>query len=114
MRLLTFCLAATLLAAQAAFCALTLPLSSAANGSDGDLNVPDYTTTTIDLSQAVTGTWDQPGNGKGVYDPEKWAVVFKYNSVNFVQPGRSVVAFKPHPSGAPVVWIVPASARERG
>ena len=47
-----------------------------ANGSDGTLNIT--TNTVIDLSQAVTGNWDTnnaANAGKGVYDPEKWAVV---------------------------------------
>lgn len=114
MRLLTFCLIAVVFTAQAAFCALTLPLSEAANGSDGDLSVPEWTTKTIDLSQAVTGTWDQPGNGKGVYDPLRWVVVFKYNSVNLVHTTRSVVNFTPHPSGAPVVWIIKNNATLNG
>jgi len=63
-------------------------------------------TVTIDLSQAITGKWDQPSTdpGKGVYDPEKWAVVFKYSSVNVRT--NTVIKFKNHPSRAPVVWLV--------
>lgn len=85
-----------LMAAAAAWGAINVP----SDGSDGILNVT--TGIQIDLSQAVTGTWDQPGNGKGVYDPEKWAIVFKYQSVNIT----STVTFKNHPSYAPVVWLV--------
>ena len=50
--------------------------------------------------------WDCPSpiEGQGVYDPEKWAVVFKYESVNI--PVSRTVTFKNHPSGAPVVWLV--------
>ncbi len=76
-----------------------------ANGTDGPLVIT--ANTEIDLSQAVTGTWDQNNTanaGKGVYDPAKWAVVFKYSSVT-VNSGATVT-FKNHPSRAPVVWLV--------
>jgi len=76
-----------------------------ADGSDGSLVVS--ANTEIDLSQAVTGTWDQnntANTGKGVYDASKWAVVFKYASVT-VNAGATVT-FKNHPSRAPVVWLV--------
>ncbi len=61
---------------------------------------------TIDLSQAATAAWNAPSpvSGRGVYDPEKWAVVFKYASVNI--PANVVVRFKNHDSRAPVVWLV--------
>ncbi len=60
----------------------------------------------IDLSLAPTGAWDGPNAspGNGVYDPNKWAVVFRYSSVN-IPPGVTVT-FKNHPSRAPVVWLV--------
>jgi plastocyanin len=76
-----------------------------ANGTDGPLVIT--ANTEIDLSQAVTGTWDQDNTanaGKGVYDPAKWAVVFKFSSVT-VNSGATVT-FKNHPSRAPVVWLV--------
>lgn len=76
-----------------------------ANGTDGALNVT--ANTEIDLSQAVTGVWDQDNTanlGKGVYDPAKWAVVFKYTDVNIA--AGATVTFKNHPSRAPVVWLV--------
>ena len=74
-------------------------------GSDGDL-LP-AANVTIDLSLAVTGSWDSAGTGNGVYDPAKWAVVFKYNSINI--PAGKTVTFSNHPSGAPVVWLVTGS-----
>jgi len=74
------------------------------DGSDGDLVVADNQTRTIDLGLATTGTWNQPGNGNGVYDPIKWAVVFKYNSVNIAN--RGILRFTNHPSNPPVVWLV--------
>lgn len=110
-----------------ALAAVALPLSARAqitvpsDGSDGALNVT--ADTVIDLSQAVTGTWNQSNTanaGKGVYDPEKWVIVFKYSSVNIAGhttpnpqnpeapptlTGRRVT-FKNHPSHAPVVWLV--------
>lgn len=81
-----------------------------ADGTDGSLIV-DNTTLDIDLSKAVTGKWDDAGGdhdgdklGDGVYDPEKWAVVFKYDAVELKR--NAVVRFKPHPSNAPVIWLV--------
>ncbi len=101
--LLLLCVFGTV--AQSATAELTLPISPAAAGSDGVLNVVSANLE-IDLSLAVTGTWDMasPELGKGVYDPEQWMVVFKYSSVN-VASGRTVT-FKNHPSRAPVVWLV--------
>lgn len=79
---------------------LTVP----SNGADGVFNpVKD---TQIDLSLAPTLPWDQNPTtaGQGVYDSEKWAVVFKYSSVNI--PAGVKITFKNHPSFAPVVWLV--------
>ncbi len=76
-----------------------------ANGTDGALNIT--ANTVIDLSQAVTGPWDNDNTanaGKGVYDPAKWAVVFKYTEVNIA--AGATVTFKNHASRAPVVWLV--------
>jgi hypothetical protein len=98
-------------------------LSIPSDGSDGALNITEDTV--IDLSQAVTGTWDQNNSanaGKGVYDPEKWAVVFKYTSVNIEghttgSPEQLVgrtVRFKNHPSHAPVVWLVQGNVTING
>ena len=94
----------------ALFAALSLAARAAivvpgADGSDGVLNIT--ANTEIDLSQAVTGTWNQnnaANAGKGVYDPAKWAVVFKYSSVNVA--AGATVTFKNHASRAPVVWLV--------
>jgi len=76
-----------------------------ADGSDGVLNITEDTT--IDLSEAITAAWDT-GNGanagKGVYDSEKWAVVFKYSSVTVAE--GATLRFANHPSKAPVVWLV--------
>jgi plastocyanin len=76
-----------------------------ANGTDGVLNIT--ANTVIDLSQAVTGAWDSDNSaniGKGVYDKDKWAVVFKYSSVTVA--AGATVTFKNHASRAPVVWLV--------
>lgn len=72
------------------------------DGSDGSLSISTYTE--IDLSLAVTAGWDTPGNGFGVYDSTKWAIVFKYSSVS-IDAGANVL-FINHPSRAPVVWLV--------
>ena len=60
----------------------------------------------VDLSLAATGTWDatSPTPGNGIYDPDKWAIVFKYTSITI--PTGTTVTFTNHPSGAPVVWLV--------
>lgn len=78
--------------------AITVP----SDGSDGDLVI--NANTSIDLSLAVEGSWDQAGNGNGVYDPDQWAVFFKYSSVTV--NGSRTLRFINHPSGAPVVWLV--------
>ena len=90
-----------LLSAWTAGAALNIP----SDGTDGALVITSDTV--IDLSQAVTGNWtnNNSGNaGQGIYDAEKWAVVFKYSSVT-VQ-GGATVTFKNHASRAPVVWLV--------
>ena len=89
--------------------ALVIP----SDGSDGALNPP--ADVEIDLSQAVTGVWsdDNTANiGKGVYDPDRWVVVFKYSSVNI--PEGVTVTFKNHPSNAPVMWLVQNDATIAG
>lgn len=98
-----------------AFLALTVPARATLSlfpvgqnwnaGTDGAF--APTSSVQIDLSQAPTGSWDQDNTanaGKGVYDPQKWAVVFKYSSVNI--PAGVTVTFKNHGSRAPVVWLV--------
>lgn len=92
---------AVFLAATAAHAAINVP----SDGSDGAFN--PTADVTIDLSQAVTGTWSQDNTanaGKGVYDPIKWAVVFKYSAVNI--PAGVTVSFTNNAFRAPVVWLV--------
>ena len=78
-------------------------ISVPSDGSDGDLVIASNTT--IDLSQAPTGTWDVANSngldGLGVYDPDKWAIVFHYSSVTI--NGSRTLYFSNHPSRAPVV-----------
>lgn len=84
-----------------------------ANGTDGALNITNNTV--IDLSQAVTAAWDSDNSaniGKGVYDSNKWAVVFKYTSVNIAS--NVTVTFNNHPSRAPVVWLVSGDVTVNG
>jgi hypothetical protein len=82
-------------------------------GSDGSSGVFRVAgTRSKDLSRAVTGSWNQPGDSLGVYDPDKWAVVFRYDSV-YVAAGRTLT-FVNHPSGAPVVWLVKRGVRIEG
>jgi len=76
---------------------------SGSDGSDGAFN--PQSNVTIDLSLAATAPWNTPSPvpGQGVYDPDKWAVVFKYSTIDI--PAGVVVQFSNHPSGAPVVWL---------
>lgn len=73
-----------------------------ADGSSGVLNIT--ADTTIDLSLAADGAWDDPNTADGIYDADKWAIVFNYSSVN-IDPGVTL-SFTNHPSRAPVVWLV--------
>jgi hypothetical protein len=95
--------------ATAAFAGINIP----SDGSDGQLYVTNNTC--IDLALAVTTNWDANNGanaGKGVYDSNKWAVVFKYTNV-FVGAGATVT-FSNHPSRAPVVWLVNGSVTIEG
>lgn len=95
-------------------------LNVPSDGSDGVLNITSNTV--IDLSLATTGNWDANNNanaGRGVYDSNKWAVVFKYSSVNIASDGSNPrtgfkVTFKNHPSYAPVVWLVQSNVTISG
>ncbi len=94
----TSILLAAVFGALTAQAQLTIP----SDGSDGAFN--PSTNVEIDLGLATTALWTAPGSGNGVYDAEKWAVVFKYSSVNI--PTGVTVTFKNHPAYAPVVWLV--------
>ena len=96
--------------AWASHAAIVIP---GANGSDGSLTI--RTNTVIDLSQAVTDVWDADNSanaGKGVYDSNKWAIVFKYLDVTVASNAN--VTFVNHPSRAPVVWLVSGNVRIDG
>lgn len=97
--LLSLALVALLCAPSVA--SITIP---GADGSDGVFN--PTSNVEIDLGQAATAAWDtaSPVPGKGVYDGQKWAVVFKYSEVNI--PAGVTVTFKNHVPNAPVVWLV--------
>ncbi len=90
------------LAASAAHAQLNLGLPPGVGGSAGPFN--PGASLTIDLANAQTGVWNQPGTGAGIYDPAQWAVVYHYSEVNI--PAGVTVSFENHPSTAPVVWIV--------
>jgi len=99
-------LAALATAALSLHAAINIP----SNGLDGDLVIT--TNEVIDLSRALTVAWDTDRSGanwsadlgKGVYDSNKWAVVFHYRSVQIA--AGATVTFANHPSRAPVVWLV--------
>lgn len=88
-----------------AFCASCAfgQFESGSDGSDGPFN--PQADIEIELGLAATGPWDMesPVEGQGVYDPEQWAVVFKYTTIDI--PAEVTVTFKNHPKGAPVVWL---------
>jgi hypothetical protein len=87
------------------------------NGVDGFLDMSFFPEAefVIDLAEAERGTWDQstrlPGNepsgsrpGKGVYDPQKWAVVFHLTTLNV--PSGKTLRFRNNATRAPVVFLV--------
>ena len=80
------CAVAAVLGGRIAIGAINVP----SDGSDGALVIT--TNAVIDLSQAITGNWDANNSahaGQGIYDSNKWAVVFKYSGV-VVQAGATV------------------------
>lgn len=91
--------------------AITIP---GADGSDGDLHITENET--IRLSDALDGSWnaavDLDDAGKGIYDKDKWAVVFKYSSVTI--DSGATLSFSNHPSRAPVVWLVSGNVTING
>ncbi len=96
-----------------AFCSsLFAQFDSGSDGSDGAFN--PQSNVVIDLSLAATGPWNMPSPvpGQGVYDPDKWAVVFKYTTVNI--PAGVGVTFLNHLSGAPVVWLASSNVSITG
>ncbi len=106
-------LSLALLLAGAVQCTALADINIPSDGSDGSLVVDSDTV--IDLGEAATGAWNVNNSanaGKGIYDPEKWAVVFKYSSVTVSQ--GATVTFKSHPSRAPVVWLVQGDATITG
>ncbi len=103
-------LALMLLSMPAIHAQITIP----SDGSDGALNVT-ASNLVIDLAQAVTGTWtdnNTANTGKGIFDPAKRAIIFKYTSVNIAV--NRTVTFTNHPSRAPVVWLVQGSVTIAG
>lgn len=101
MKHLNTCLLTALLASALSAQTINVP----SDGSDGVF--APTSDITVDLSLAVTGNWDAnnaANAGVGIYDPDEWAVVFKYSSVNI--PDGVTVTFQNHPSGAPVMWLV--------
>ena len=103
-----------LAAAMPAFVpSLFAQLDIPSDGSDGALVISNNTL--IDLSQAVTGNWadnNAAHAGNGIYDPNKWAVVFKYSSVDIAS--GATVTFSNHPTHAPVVWLVSGNVTNNG
>lgn len=98
-----------LLSLLIALCGLSVSKADLTIPSDGtDLDFNPTQSVEVDLSQAITGNWNDPvpaaNAGKGIYDRNQWAVVFKFRSVNI--PAGVTVTFKNHASRAPVVWLV--------
>jgi len=84
-------------------------ISVGSDGSDGAFafvgDAGDPNVMTIDLGLAATSPWTTPSPvaGRGVYDSDAWAVVFKYTNVTV--PTGKTVRFTNHPTRAPVVWL---------
>ena len=89
--------------------ALSAQLNIPSDGSDGSLVIT--ASTNIDLGKAINGVWSNSvilaNMRRGIYDAEKWAVVFKYSSVSIAS--GATVTFSNHPTRAPVVWLVKGS-----
>ncbi len=99
-RLAFLCLASTSGASASA------QIDSGSTGVDGVFPPPGTPVgpLTVDLSLAPTLGPGVVGTGNGVYDPDRWMVIFNYSSVDI--PPEVQVVFKNHPSRAPVVWLV--------
>lgn len=98
---------------------------SGSDGSDGAYS--PAVTTVVDLSLAASlcdcdadtqvddpCRWDCPSPvaGRGVYDAEQWAVVFKYTTVDVAS--GATITFGMHPSGAPVIWLATGNVTING
>ncbi len=97
------------------FAPAALAYDAQSDGSDGAFTVSGgLTSVVINLGEAATGPWNMPSPvpGKGVYDPEQWAVVFKYTTINV--PAGVTVTFINHPKGAPVVWLASGNVTING
>ncbi|MBK8913463.1 MAG: hypothetical protein IPM64_02480 [Phycisphaerales bacterium] len=73
---------------------------SGSDGSDGAL-APPAGPLVIDLAAAAIGP---PGSGNGYFDESEWAVIFNYTNVTLAS--GTTITFLPHPSNAPVIWLV--------
>lgn len=92
-----------------AFADLTMPAGfTVTDGALVSNNLPKVSNNPyMDLALAATGDWTTAGpSGNGVYDPDQWAVVYKFSSVNINHGTGNTLTFRPHPSGAPVIWLV--------
>ena len=89
---------------------------SGSDGSDGALNCAtlkcpagcdEFNPCTVffGLNGSTTAIWNtpSPNPGLGVYDPNEWAVVFKFTTINI--PAGVTVKFDNHEKGAPVFWL---------
>jgi hypothetical protein len=66
------------------------------------LDVPGATGADGPFAPVANHTVDLAAEGE--YDADKWAVIFRYSSVDI--PAGVTVKFSNHPSRAPVVWLV--------
>ncbi len=101
------CAVCTLLA-TIAFAGLPLAqasFDSGSDGSDGALVVASGEHITFNLAEAATAPWDTPSPvpGKGVYDEDQWAIVFKFTTIDIAENGS--VTFTNHPKNPPVVFL---------
>lgn len=98
---------------------------SGSDGSDGAFSPAITTVVDLSLSASLCDCdaggipndpcrWDCPSPvaGRGVYDAQQWAVVFKYTTVNV--PSGATITFGQHPSGAPVVWLATGNVTING
>jgi hypothetical protein len=96
---------ASLLVATSAFASAQIDIGTLDSSDGASTWSNPFNPLFINLAEASTGTWDgiSPVPGKGIYDPSKWVVVYKFSSINW--GGNYGVVLQPHPSGAPAVFL---------
>lgn len=99
--------ALTVLGSSSAFALIDVGTTDA---SDGAINVNSFENRVLALSEASPANWDavSPVPGKGVYDNNVFAVVYKFSTLNI--PLNASITFSNRANTCPVVIIVQGNA----